>query len=245
MRNIKMIVEYDGTDYSGWQRQDDRPTVQRVLEDSIGVITGEKITVFGSGRTDAGVHALNQVAHFKTRSRIAPRNLLKGINSLLPPDVAVKDLTEAPGDFHARYGVKSKVYLYQIYNKPVRSALFRKYAWFISNPLDVENMRQAASCLEGTHDFSSFCAADAAVTDRTRTVMEASVEHKKNGMIQLRIEADGFLKYMVRNISGTLAEVGRGKRSPEEFKEVLQSKDRRKAGITAPPQGLFLMEVKY
>lgn len=245
MRNIKMILEYEGTRYHGWQYQVGRTTIQQVLEECIGTITQEKIRVIGSGRTDAGVHALNQVANFITNTTIEARNLLRGINSLLPQDIVVKELMETDGDFHARYDAKSKVYVYQIVNSPVRSALYRRYAWFIREPLDVERIRDTSVLLIGTHDFSSFCAANCGIKNHVRTVMNIDVEKNHRGMIKVNVEADGFLKYMVRNIVGTLSDVGKGKLSPTGLKGIVEAKDRRWAGITAPACGLFLKEVRY
>jgi tRNA pseudouridine38-40 synthase len=245
MRNIKMILEYEGTHYHGWQYQVGKTTIQQVLEECISTITQEDIRVIGSGRTDAGVHAINQVANFTTNSNIAARNLLMGINSLLPRDIVVKELMEKDGAFHARYDAKSKMYLYQIVNSPVRSALYRHYAWFIREVLDIGRIKEATALLIGTYDFSSFCASNCGIKNHVRTVMNIDVEMNQRSMIKIYVEANGFLKYMVRNIVGTLVDVGRGKISLIEFKGILEAKDRRRAGITAPACGLFLKEVKY
>jgi len=245
MRNIKMILEYDGTRYHGWQRQGETITIQKILEESIGKITQENIRVIGSGRTDAGVHAIDQVANFRTNSNIGVRNLFHGINSLLPRDIVVKELTEVDVTFHARYDTKSKMYLYQIYNRPVRPALYRHYAWFIRDPLDVGRMKEAALLLIGTFNFSSFCAANCGIKDHVRTVINIDIKMNRQGMIKIFIEANGFLKYMVRNMVGTLVDVGKGKISADELTGIVEAQDRRKAGMTAPPQGLFLKEVRY
>ena len=156
MRNLKIVVEYDGSGYHGWQRQKNGLSIQEVLEEKIAVITGEKVNVIGSGRTDAGVHALAQVAHFKTICGIPTSNLWKGINSLLPADIVLKSLEEADEDYHARIDAKGKVYLYQIFNSPIRTVLYRHHAWIIHCPLDLDLMRKAAACLIGRHDFTSF-----------------------------------------------------------------------------------------
>jgi tRNA pseudouridine38-40 synthase len=245
MRKIKMILEYDGTGYRGWQRQKLRPTVQQVLEEKIGIITNENIKIIGSGRTDAGVHALNQVAHFKTSSRLDAGRLFHGINSLLPDEIAVKELTEVDESFHAQHDVTSKVYLYQIYNNPVRSVLHRRYAWHIPYPLDVEKMNDASLFLLGFHDFSSFCATGTDVIGRERTVTRIDIKRSADGFIRIWIAADGFLRYMVRNIVGTLVDAGKGRIPPSELKTILNAKDRKTAGMTAPPGGLFLKEVNY
>jgi tRNA pseudouridine38-40 synthase len=244
-RNIKIILEYDGTRYHGWQRQANGLTVQEILEDGISTITQEDTTVAGSGRTDAGVHAMNQVANFRTNSDIKEIGLLRGINSILPWDVVVKELAEVDASFHARYNAKSKTYMYQIYRGDVRSALYRNYAWFIHETLDIERMQEAARLLLGTFDFSSFCAANCGIENHVRTVMSVNIVVDHRGMVKFCIEANGFLKYMVRNIVGTLADVGRGKLPSAEFRRIVEAKDRKQASQTAPAHGLFLKEVKY
>ena len=245
MRNLKMIVEYDGSGYYGWQRQKNRPTVQQVLEESLCRITGEKTAVYGSGRTDTGVHALNQSAHFKTNSAIGAANLLAGLNSLLPRDIVIKELKEVTASFHARFDVTSKTYMYQIYNGPIRPVMDRPFTWHVRTPLDLGKMERGLSFLRGCHDFSAFCGKKEDDADCVRTITGARLETKSAEMIRIYLEADGFLRYMVRTIVGTLVEIGRGKRLPEELAAILQAKDRKYAGITAPPQGLFLLEVKY
>lgn len=245
MRNIKIVVEYDGTNYHGWQRQANEITIQEVLEEKIGMITGEKITISGSGRTDAGVHAINQVASFKTTSEIRESNLLRAINSLIPHDIALKSLTQVDEAFHARYDAKSKSYLYKIYNRPVRSALYKNYSWHVRSALDIDAMRRAALCLKGTQDYSSFCAANGDSQDNIRTIMDMEFSVSEKGMVTFSIRADGFLRYMVRKIMGTLVDVGKGKMDDAGFSDVLKARDRTKAGITAPPQGLLLKEVHY
>jgi len=245
MRNIKIVIEYEGTHYHGWQRQKSESTVQEVLEDRIGVITGERVTLIGSGRTDAGVHALNQVANFATETEIAASNLLKAINSFIPKDIAVKSVEDADDTFHARYDVKRKGYIYKILNRPVRSPLYRNFSWHIYGRLDLDAMKEAATVLEGRHDYTSFCAADGDSRHNIRTVMAAGLTVSEHSVITFSIEADGFLRYMVRNIVGTLIDVGRGKIDPAEFAGILRARDRTQAGITAPPQGLFLKEVHY
>jgi tRNA pseudouridine38-40 synthase len=245
MRNLKMIVEYDGTGYHGWQRQRGRTTIQQVLEESISIITQEDIRVIGSGRTDAGVHAMNQVASFMTGSKIGERNLLAGINSLLPRDIVVKELMEVEMGFHARYHAKSKVYLYQIVNEMVRSALYRQYAWFVRKPLNIDRMKEGAVLFKGMHDFSSFCAAKCGLANHVRTIRQLEIGRDRRGILRISVEADGFLKYMVRNMVGMLVDVGRGKRQPNEITAVIEARDRRRAGVTAPAHGLFLKEVRY
>jgi tRNA pseudouridine38-40 synthase len=245
MRNFKMIVEYDGTDYCGWQRQENGITIQQVLEEAIQLITGEKVAVIGSGRTDAGVHALNQVAHFKSNSRLHVNSIYRGMNSVLPPDIVVKEMEEVAGEFHAQHDVKSKVYVYKICSQRLRPVLGRNYFWHIRFPLDLAPMKKATQFLIGTHDFSCFCATGTHVKDRVRTITDIEIKTCDDGLIEITVEAQGFLKYMVRNIIGTLVEVGRGRRKPEEMKPIIESRDRTVAGVTAPACGLFLKEVKY
>lgn len=245
MKNLRMTIEYDGTGYYGWQRQRGDITIQQVLEETLRRITGEKVTLHGSSRTDAGVHALQQVAHFRTSSRIPERNLLMGLNSLIPRNIVVKDLAEVDDDFHARYSAKSKTYFYRIYNSPVRAALQRNYCWCVFKPLDAGAMAEAASVLLGVHDFTAFCSAQRDVKSTVREVYAATVEREGGSFLKFSIEANGFLRHMVRTIVGTLVEVGKGKFTPMDFREILESRDRARAGMTAPPQGLFLAGVKY
>lgn len=245
MRNVRMILEYDGTAYHGWQRQINGISIQQILEEKIAVMTGEVVKVIGSGRTDAGVHALGQVAHFKTASTIPDTNFMKGINSLLPIDIVVKDLQEVDPSFHARYDVKSKIYLYQIVNGSVRPVLNRQYAWFVPGLLNLERICEAALSFKGTHDFSSFCSTHSDALDHIRTVIDIRIEMEPQGLIKIVMEADGFLRYMVRGIVGTLVEFGKGKRLLADLQETMSAKDRRYGGMTAPPQGLFLKEVRY
>jgi len=244
MRNVRIVCEYDGTSYHGWQIQPNGISIQEVLEKKIGIITQERVRLIASGRTDAGVHALNQVANFRTESGIPCDNLLKGINSLLPGDIVVKDLRDANDSFHARYSAKSKIYLYRIFNSPVRTALHRNYSWHVRALLDVDAMREAAILLKGRYDFSSFCASGCDSENHVRTIIDTSVT-VKGDMIRFTVEADGFLRYMVRNIAGLLVDVGKGIVTPARFREILDAADRTQAGITAPPQGLFLREVRY
>ena len=245
MRNIQLIIEYEGGAYCGWQRQINGLSIQQVIEESIGRVTGQEVRVTGSGRTDAGVHALRQVANFHTASRLGERSLLMGINSLLPADIVIKEICERPLSFHSCFDAVSKVYLYRIWNRPVRPALERNHAWFIWMPLDLSRMVEALPVFKGTHDFSSFCSTHTDSENHIRTILAITVEKDPSGMIHISMEADGFLRYMVRTIVGTLVDCGRGKCNRERAADILAAKDRRMAGLTAPPQGLFLMDVKY
>ncbi len=246
MRNIKLVIEYDGTAYNGWQRQADVVTIQQVMEDNLSRIVNEKVVLIASSRTDTGVHALNQVANFRTSSQLLLWNLHQGINSLLPEDIVVKDISDVPWEFHSQYHAKSKIYHYRILNHPVRTALGRNTCWWVHHhPLDLAAMRRAAKEILGAHDFDSFCAAQSDVEDRVRTVLQAEFEEEPAGMILFRIEADGFLRHMVRNIVGTLVDIGKGRIPAEDMVRMIEARDRRCAGPAAPARGLCLVEVKY
>ncbi len=245
MRNIKLLIEYDGTNYLGWQVQPKGPTIQGILEEKLGLLTGETIQLFGSGRTDSGVHALGQVAHFKTRSQMDIRSMQRALNSLLPRDIVIKEIEEAEDGFHARKHSKGKVYEYRILNRNLRSAFHRGYIWHITQKLDLMEMKKATQRLIGEHDFSAFRTVGSPTRTAVRKVIRAEWKRGRDSLIRFEIEANGFLKQMVRGIVGTLVEVGRGKINAAEFQKILDSKDRKKAGPTAPARGLFLKEVKY
>jgi tRNA pseudouridine38-40 synthase len=246
MKNFRLTIEYDGTAYQGWQRQGPAPTIQAEIEKAIRTITRmPAVVLHGAGRTDAGVHALGQVASFHAETRLGPEALGKGLNGLLPPDIAVLDCRTAADDFHARYHARSKIYRYRIVNRPVRPAIGRAHAWFIHRPLDLAAMERAAACLVGTRDFKAFENAGSPRKHTVRTVAAAGWRTHAPGEAVFTIEADGFLRGMVRNIVGTLAAVGLGRIDADEVAGILASRDRRRAGATAPPQGLFLVEVRY
>ncbi len=245
MRTIKLVIAYDGTDYKGWQIQNNDPTIQGTIEEKLGIILNQHTRITGSGRTDAGVHALSQVAHFCTRSKLDLNELQKGLNSLLPPDIVVKEVADADDDFHARYSAKSRVYKYLLWNGKIPSPFYRRFSWHLHHQLDRETMRKAAQCLIGWHDFASFQGTGSVCRTSEREVIKFTLTGRSGGWIIVTIEASAFLRHMVRNIVGTLIEVGKGFMSVDEFKAILDAKDRGEAGITAPPQGLFLKEVKY
>jgi tRNA pseudouridine38-40 synthase len=246
MKNFKLIIEYDGTNYNGWQRQAAEPTVQAEIEETLSVMTRADITLIGAGRTDAGVHALGQAAHFRCETRLEPEAILKGLNSLLPPDIAIRDCCLVPQDFHARFAAQSKIYRYRILNRAARAAVGRNYSWFIHRPLDIRVMQQAAHCIVGRHDFKAFESSGSPRAHTVRHVMAAEwVEEREQGLLTFQIEADGFLRCMVRNIVGTLVAAGLGRIQPADVAGILASRDRRRAGATAPPQGLFMVAVKY
>ena len=245
LHNIKLVLTYDGSRYHGWQRQPNGITIQEVIEEKIQTMVKDPVTLIASGRTDAGVHAINQVCNFKTGSEIDPAILKKGLNSLLPADILVTDAEYVSLDFHARYDAKGKTYEYRILHREEPDIFQRKYLWHIRMPLDVEEMRKCVNFLLGTHDFSSFKSSGSGNINPVRSVMNAGIYGPENGLLRFVIEADGFLRHMVRSIVGTLVEAGLGKINPLEFKEIIESKDRNLAGVKAPAQGLFLMKVRY
>lgn len=245
VRNIKIILEYDGTGLSGWQRQANQPTIQRHVEDALSTVLNHAVTVNGSGRTDAGVHARGQVANFLTSSPRKEHQILKGCNTLLPEQISILSVEEVPGDFHARYSVKSKVYDYDLDVSPVRPAIRRNFVWSQTLPLDIEAMAETMQVLLGEHDFAAFQSTGTDVKTTVRRMMRAYLSKPEENLIRISMEADGFLRHMVRAIVGTLVLVGGGRLSKREFKEILEGCDRAKAGPTAPPQGLYLREVKY
>lgn len=244
MRKIHLIVEYDGTDYAGWQRQSNAMTVQEWLEKAVKKLTGETVCVHGASRTDAGVHALGQSAHFETESRIPADKFSFALNTLLPPDIRVVKSEEVDADFHSRFSGKGKRYRYLFYAAPHAGALNRRTHAHVIYPLDVEKMANEAATLVGTHDFGAFAASGSVVKDTVRTIYRADVT--QNGPeIQLVVEGNGFLYNMVRIIAGTLIGVGSGKLEPGAFKRAIESGSRLDLGITAPAHGLTLMEVFY
>lgn len=245
LKNFKLRIEYDGTDCHGWQRQAGRRTIQGDIETALRTMTGRPVTVIGSGRTDAGVHALGQIAHFRCDTHLAAPVFLKGLNSLLGQDIVIREAEEADADFHARFDATGKIYHYRILNDPMPSAIHRRYAWHISAPLHDDAMTEAARFLAGTHDFKAFEGAGSPRPHTVRRVGMADFIRDPHGFLTFRIQADGFLRYMVRNIVGTLVEIGRGKRMPEDLKTILASCDRKQAAPTAPPHGLFLIRVQY
>jgi len=244
MRNIKLLLSYDGTDFSGWQRQPDRRTVQQVLEEAIGRLTGVVPSTNASGRTDAGVHALGQVVHFYTASRHDPETFVKALNAMLPRDVRVKGAWDVPQSFHATLDAKAKLYRYVIDNGRIVDPFQTRYAWHVVQKLDAAAMHRAAQALKGRHDFHSFETNWPNRTSSVRTITHVAV-NRMNDAVWVDVEADGFLYNMVRSITGTLVEVGKGKWPEAKVAEIIAAEDRREAGPTAPPQGLFLVRVRY
>ena len=244
MRKIHLIVEYDGTNYAGWQRQSNAMTVQEKLENAVKKLTGETLCVHGASRTDAGVHALGQSAHFETESRIPADKFSFALNTMLPPDIRVVLSEEADEDFHSRFSTKGKRYRYLFYDAPHAGALNRNTHAHIIYPLDVEKMNAEAQSLVGTHDFGAFAASGSVVKDTVRTIYRAEV--KRSGReVCLTVEGNGFLYNMVRIIAGTLIYIGTGKLEPGAFKRAIESGDRLDLGMTAPAHGLTLMKVFY
>ena len=246
-RVLKLTLQYDGGDYVGWQRQPSGTSIQGLIEDALQPIEGAPVTVHGAGRTDAGVHALGQVCSFRLNATIDPETLARALNAVLPPDVRVASSEEAPPDFHARFDATGKVYDYRIVNGPFISPFVRRYAWHVIPPLDVSAMQDAAQALIGEHDFTTFRGAgsEAHTSVRTITRITWSGSGGPADPLTIRFEGNGFLRHMVRSIAGTLVETGLGRWPASAMTEVLESRDRTRAGRTAPPQGLFLRSVGY
>ena len=244
MPTIRLVLEYDGSRYAGWQRQPDQPTIQEAVETAIFKLTQETVPVIGAGRTDSGVHARGQVASFRIDREWTPRQWLRGLNARLPDDIAVRSAAAVSDDFHARYAASGKLYEYRILNRAERPALDRAYVWHVHKALDLAAMEEAATALVGSHDFSSF---EGTLTDNEDPVcnLRQLFLSRQNSLLRIEAYADRFLKHMVRAIVGTLVEVGHGKRTPATLTTVLGAKNRTAAGRTAPPQGLFLMRVDY
>ncbi len=243
--NFKLVIEYDGTPFFGWQRQKDRVTVQGELEKTISIILNQEIAISGSGRTDAGVHARGQVASFKAKTRVTPEELKKGINSLIRYPVVIRDCRIVDNQFHAQYSAFSKEYHYIILNRQDPCAIGKDYLWHVRAPLNLDLMNQCCRFLQGTHDFKSFENTGSPRTSTQRQIFFARTDVGDNDTIVFKVCASGFLKNMVRNIVGTLVDAGHEKISPKQFKQILEVKDRRLAGATAPAGGLFLEKVNY
>lgn len=244
MRTIKLIIAYDGTDFSGWQVQPGKRTVQGEMTEAVSRVVGSKTSVHCSGRTDAGVHALGQVAHFQTDTSIPSKKIAEAVNSFLPDDITVKKTEEVCPEFHARFSAKSKLYCYRIFLSEIPDPFRQRYSWRFSKELDTSLMAQEIKSLEGKHDFSAFRASGSSVKSSVREVYRSQVL-KRSDMVDVIMEANGFLYNMMRNVTGTLVEIGRGYFSPGSMQEILLGKDRKKAGPTAPPSGLFLLKVNY
>ncbi len=243
-RRLKLLLEYSGTRYHGWQWQPNTLTIQGTLEACLAHITNGPARLHAAGRTDAGVHALGQVAHFDTASTIALPALVRGANSLLPEDIVVRQAEEVPADFHARYAARRKTYAYVVHNHSIPSALRAPYAWHVPQALDLTAMRAAASVLLGHHDFSAFRAAACAARSPWRQLFRLRLTRYAERLVFV-LCADGFLQHMARNIVGTLVAVGRGQIAADAMPTILQCGQRQYAGPTAPAHGLFLVRVVY
>jgi tRNA pseudouridine38-40 synthase len=251
MRILKLTISYDGTDYVGWQRQAEGDSIQGLIEDALRPIEGAAVVVHGAGRTDAGVHALGQVASVHLTAALDVETLGRALNAALPPAVRIVQVEDAAADFHARFNATGKLYRYRILNGGPGSSFDVRYAWHVPQPLDFEAMALAAEPLRGTHDFSAFAAAGGAVQTTERTIREIALNREpapwqaRGALITLDVDGDGFLRHMVRNVAGTLVEIGLGRWDPARIREILESRDRARAGATAPPRGLFLVAVRY
>jgi tRNA pseudouridine38-40 synthase len=250
MRNLKIVLAYDGSEFSGWQVQPDAATIQGTLASAIGRVTGEKVLPQGSGRTDAGVHALAQVATFATESPIPAQNFLKALNDILPPSVRVIEASEASPEFHARKSARAKTYRYRIYRGTICSPFLARYVWHYPYPLDQDAMRQAADFVIGEHDFTSFAAVDPErqreheTISNVREIFASSWEQDREELIYT-VRGSGFLHHMVRNLVGTFVLVGKSTLEPEDIARILAAHDRSAAGATAPAGGLYLVSVAY
>jgi tRNA pseudouridine38-40 synthase len=255
MSKIRLFLEYDGTPYHGWQIQTGNPTIQGVLEDRVFRITGERSRVTGASRTDAGVHALEQVAVFRTGSGLDPAIIKRALNAVLPGDIRVLETSVAEDSFRPRDDAVEKSYFYLIAHRGESSAFLHRYTWHVPQKLDLRAMLRAAECLVGRHDFSSFMATGSGIKDPIREIFSLRIEELekidfmtaglKGCFLKISMAANGFLRHMVRNIVGTLIETGTGRIASDEMKDILESHDRKRAGRTAPPNALFLEKIKY
>jgi len=255
MRKVRLLLEYDGSSYRGWQIQTEGLTIQGIIEDSVLRITGERSRVTGASRTDAGVHALGQVAVFRTGSGLDPATIKRALNAVLPRDIRVLETSVAEDSFRPGNDAVGKSYFYLIACYGESSAFLHRYAWHVPQKLDLPAMIRAAESLVGRHDFSSFMGAGSCIKDPVREIFSLRIEELekidfmttglKGCFLKISMEADGFLRHMVRNIVGTLVETGRGRILPDEVKTILESRDRKCAGRTAPPNALFLEKIRY
>jgi tRNA pseudouridine38-40 synthase len=245
VRHIRLVVEYDGTNLSGWQRQDNGPTVQQHLEEALAQLLQHETPVTGASRTDAGVHARGQIATFRTERPIPLHGIRRGLNSLLPEMISIRAADEVPEDFHPRFSATGKHYRYTILARADRSPRLRHRAWHHPEPLALPAMQEAAQLLIGEHDFSAFRAAGCSAKTTLRRVESIAITRPDSELVEVDVRGNAFLRHMVRILVGTLSEVGTGRRPVSEVSEILVSRDRTRAGITAPPQGLELITVRY
>jgi tRNA pseudouridine38-40 synthase len=244
-RNIRLLIAYDGTDFQGWQRQPQAPTIQGTLEAVLQKITREPIAATGAGRTDAGVHAWGQVAHFKTLAALTPEKWQGALNALLPPDIRIRSVQETRSDFHARYDSRLKTYDYYLLNAGWPAPFYRRYSWWIGQPLDFNLMSRGLGELKGKHDFSAYQTAGSDVRQTVKTLFQTDLIRLRGGGVRLRFQGDGFLRHMVRNLVGALVRLGMKRITLGQWQDILVSRDRAQAGAMAPAQGLFLRKVIY
>jgi tRNA pseudouridine38-40 synthase len=251
MRTFKITLSYDGTGFIGWQRQAEGTSVQGLLENALGDLDGREVVVIGAGRTDAGVHALGQVASFALERVISADTLSRALNARLPASVRIVSAEEAPDGFNARFGARTKTYRYRLWHADVLNPFERCYVWHVSGALDLDGMAKAARLIEGRHDFAAFQAAGSRAATTERVIFSSCINgHSRAssppaGLIEYEIRGNGFLRHMVRTIVGSLVEIGRGRRTPDWMADLLTSKERARAGPTAPAEGLFLVAVEY
>ena len=245
MRNVKLIIEYEGTGYAGWQEQFGLPTIQASVASAIAKLTNEPVKLFGASRTDAGVHAIGKTANFTTNSKIPVYGIVNGLNSILPEEIVIRDAKDETPEFDSRRLSVGKIYVYKIVNRPVPSAIMRRFTWFIPRPLDIALMRQAAGHFIGEKDFSSFCAAGSDALHSIRTVTSVDIQEKDDGLIAIEVRGRAFLRHMIRIMIGTLVDVGRGRIRPDDVIAIINARDRKAAQMTAPAKGLCLVRVDY
>ena len=245
MRTLKLSLAYDGTRFVGWQRQAEGESIQGLLEDVLARFEGAPVTVHGAGRTDAGVHALGQVASVRVSCSHDVATLTRALNAQLPPDLRVLSVEETDPEFHARFSARTKTYRYVIRNAPIAMPFERAYVWHLPEPLNIGAMQRAAALVIGTHDFAAFQSVGTTTPDSIRTIVRSGVVQGDATLLTYEVTGDGFLRHMVRALTGTLVEVGRGWRDPESMRELLDGGRRADAGATAPPHGLFLVSVDY
>ena len=245
MRTLKLTVAYDGTRFVGWQRQAEGESIQGVLEEALARFEGGPVTVHGAGRTDAGVHALAQVASVRVTCAHDTATLTRALNAQLPEDVRVLNVDEADAEFHARFSARSKTYRYVIRNAPIAMPFERAYVWHLPERLNVDAMRQAAGMVAGTHDFAAFQSVGTETPGSVRTILRSELREIEPSLLAYEVTGEGFLRYMVRALTGTLVEIGRGWRDPASMRDLLDGGRRADGGATAPPHGLFLVAVDY
>ncbi|MFA5576674.1 MAG: tRNA pseudouridine(38-40) synthase TruA [Tissierellaceae bacterium] len=244
MKNIKLTIEYEGTNYSGWQKQENALAIQELLEAALGELLNEKVKLIGSGRTDAGVHALGQVANFRTNRSIPGDRYKHALKLYLPDDISIVDSEEVDLNFHSRFDAVGKVYKYLVYNGELPRAIYRNFAYHVPYNIDMDKMIEGSKYFIGSHDFAAFMAANSEVNSTIRTINQISIG-RKGDLVDFEIEGNSFLRNMIRIIVGTLLYVGYGKIDPKDIEQIIASRKRKNAGPTAPPQGLFLKEVFY